>query len=186
MKKTKSFIFLIIVVVLGFGIWYTVHIHSSATVTPPIKIAPATTHPDPSNATFQFSDGPVTLKNGTAITDITPNGELTQETDLTKYMAYGDLNGDGKTDVAFLLVQQSNSGTGVFLNVAAYVSGLVQYQGTNAIFLGDNVIPKSIAMSNGIITVMYLDRTANEAMTDAPTVLTTKTFAYINGELVEK
>jgi hypothetical protein len=172
-------------VVAGFGIYYLVHSHSSSTAQAPITIATDTTHPDPSNATFQFEDGPLTLKNGTVTTNVTPNGELTLETDLTNTIAYGDLNGDGKNDAAFLLVQTS-SGTGVFFNVAAYVSGLVTYKGTNAVFLGDRIIPKSIAIANGIITVTYLDRTASEAMTDDPTLLVTKQFVYTQGALAEK
>ena len=35
-------------------------------------------------------------------------------------------------------------------------------------------------------TVNYLDRTPDESMADDPTIPTTKTFAYTNGQLVEK
>jgi|SRR6185312_3550684 len=181
----KLLIAIVVVVLAGLGIYYFVHSRASSTTPAPITIATDTTHPDPSDATFQFADGPVTLKDGSATTNLTPNGEITEETDLSDSIAYGDLNGDGKNDAAFLLVQ-TTPGTGVFFNVAAYVSGLVNYSGSNAIFLGDRIIPKSISIAKGIITVTYLDRTASEAMTDDPTVLTTKTFAYTGGQLVEK
>jgi hypothetical protein len=180
----KKLVTIIVIIAVGFGIYYFVHSRANQN-TPPVKIATNTTNPDPSNATFQFEDGPITLKKGTITTNITPSGELTEETDLTNSIAYGDLNGDGKTDAAFLLVQ-TTSGTGVFFNVAAYVSGLVAYSGTNAIFLGDRVTPKSISIANGVITVTYLDRTANEAMTDDPTLLVTKQFIYTQGTLAEK
>lgn len=181
----KKLLIVVAVIVVGGGIYYFMHARSSSTTTPPITIATDTTHPDPSNATFQFEDGPVTLKNGSATTNLTPSGEITEETDLTNTIAYGDLNSDGKNDAAFLLVQ-TTSGTGVFFNVAAYVSGLVNYNGSNAIFLGDRIVPKTISISKGIITVTYLDRTSSEAMTDDPTVLSTKTFTYTGGQLVEK
>lgn len=182
MKKT---LILIVIVTLGFGIYYFVNSHSNSTSNGPIKIASDTIHPDPSNATFQFDDGPITLKKGTTTTSLTPNGELSQETDLTDNIAYGDLNDDSKNDAAFLLIQ-TNPGTGVFFNLAAYISGVVNYKGTNAIFLGDRVTPKTISIKNGIITVTYLDRTASEAMTDDPTLLVTKSFVYTNSQLVEK
>jgi len=181
----KKLIYLIVIVAVGFGIYYFVNYHSSSSPAGPVKIASDTTHPDPSNATFQFDDGPITLKKGTATTNLTPNGELSQETDLTDNIAYGDLNNDSKNDAVFLLIQTS-PGTGVFFNIAAYVSGVVNYKGTNAIFLGDRVTPKSISIKNGIVTVTYLDRTASEAMTDEPTLLITKQFTYTHGALAEK
>lgn len=180
----KTFLALVLVIVVGFGIYYVVHTHST-TVVAPVKIIPATPHPDPSNATFQFEDGPVTLNNGSETSSIGANDELQTETDLTDFVAYGDINNDSKTDTAVLL-EQTSSGTGVFYNVAAYVSGVVSYNGSNAIFLGDRIIPKTITIKNGIITVTYLDRTSSEAMTDDPTLLVTKTFVYTDGELVEK
>src|SRR5690348_2660267 len=126
MKKTLAIIVLIIL--LGGG-WYWYSQHNQET-TPPVKVAPTTTHPDPSGATFLFDDGPITLTKGSATTNVTPNGEITQDTTLTDNIAYGDLNGDGKTDAAVLLVQ-SGSGSGVFLYVAAYLSGNVAYKGSN-------------------------------------------------------
>lgn len=177
----KKIYLIIVLVIVGFGWWFIAYHNSSKK--PVVKLEPAVTHPDASNATFQFEDGPITLKNGDAVTNVTPNGEITEDTTLTNNIAYGDINGDGKNDTAVLLVQ-SGEGSGVFLYIGAYVSGLVQYSGTNTIFIGDRVIPKTISIDkNGIITVTYLDRNSGEAMADDPTVLTIKHYAYKNGQL---
>jgi hypothetical protein len=181
MKKTLLVIALLVLV--GLGGWYIGHRKTSTPAPAPVKVTPTTTHPDASNATFQFEDGPITLIKGSATTNVTPNGEITQETTLTDDIAYGDINKDGKTDTAVLLVQNS-SGSGVFLYVAAYLSGTVQYSGSNAIFIGDRVTPKSIAVDPlGTITVTYLDRKPTDPMAAEPTILTTKHYIYKSGEM---
>jgi hypothetical protein len=183
MKKTL--IPLVIVILVGLGIWYW-QTHKSSSSPAPVTVAPVTTHPDPSSATFTFDDGPITLSKGSATTNVTPNGEITQETTLTDNVAYGDINHDNKSDSVVLLVQ-SGSGSGVFLYVAAYVSGVVQYKGSNAVFIADRVTPKNISIDKaGTITVSYLDRKPTEPMAAEPTVLTTKHYIYSNGQLEEK
>ncbi len=183
----RNLIIAAVVIIAALGGWYIGHHREKATTKEePVKIEPTVSHPDASNATFIFEDGSITLKKGAATTDVTPDGEVTQETTLTDDIAYGDINKDGKTDTAVLLVQ-NGSGSGVFLYVAAYVSGTVQYKGTNAVFIGDRVTPKAISVStSGVIEVTYLDRKANEPMAADPTVSTTKYFVYRNGSLEEK
>ncbi|MFS8067691.1 MAG: hypothetical protein ACMG6S_15110, partial [Byssovorax sp.] len=57
-----------------------------------------TSHPDMSNATFSFEDGPVTLKKGSNSTTIA-NSSSIQETNQLDLESYGDLNADGISDV---------------------------------------------------------------------------------------
>ena len=175
MKKLLSLI--AVIVVIG-GIWYVFHRSTTpqkgSTI---INSNPVTTdHPDASNATFSIDDSNITLSNGTATTDISGTA-VTQETDLTDTAGYGDLNADGKEDAAVMLVQ-SGSGSGTFFSIAAYVSGPISYKGTNAVFVGDRIQPKSISIKGTTITVTYLDRTPDEPLTDEPTVSTTKTYTY--------
>jgi len=181
----KRLFILILILLLGWGAWEIYNSRKDANEPPPIKLETAVAHPDPSNATFQFEDGPITLKKGVATTNVTPGGEITQDTTLTDTVAYGDINNDNKNDTAIILVQEG-SGSGVFFYVAAYVSGVVQYKGSNSVFLGDRVSPKSISIDKGVITVTYLDRKPDEPFTNEPTVLTTKHYSYTNGELVEE
>jgi hypothetical protein len=182
----KLLLVIILILLIGGGWYWYSHRQTVAPAQTPIKIVPVMTHPDPSNATFNFDDGPITLQNGDATTNVTPNGEITQDTTLTDDVAYGNINGDGKTDTAILLVQ-SGSGSGVFLYVAAYLSGNVQYNGSNAVFIGDRVTPKTITVDDsGTITVTYLDRGPNDPMSTEPTILTTKHYVYSAGQLEEK
>lgn len=137
-----------------------------------------TFNPDPSSATFHIENEPVTLSTGKFESD-------EQLVTLLGEKASGDLNGDGKADTA-LLLSSSGGASGVFIYAAAYVSGPVSYKGTNAIFIGDRVSPESVSISNGVVTLTYLDRKADEPFSAEPTVLVTKQFVFKNGEFVAK
>ena len=185
MKKILPAILILIAI---FVIWFVFKQASNVSPTNNQTMQPlnvSLTHPDPSNATFTIDNQPITLSKGTNEEDIIPGGELTQDTNLTNLIAYGDLNGDKKDDAAVVLIQ-SGSGSGVFIYIAAYVSGLLNYKGSNAIFIGDRIDPKSISISNGVITFNYLDRKPDEPYAADPTVPTSKQFVYSNGTLVEK
>ena len=126
--------------------------------------ASQTFKPDPSNATFAGVEGEITV---------------------LEQRAYGDLNSDEKIDAVVFLVENTG-GTGVFVYVAAYVSGLVNYKGTNAIFLGDRISPQDISISNGIVTAEYLDRGPDESFSTEPTIRVSREFVFKNGTLEEK
>jgi hypothetical protein len=142
-------------------------------------------HPDMSNGTYNIEHELVTLSSGTNSSPIAEGSALSVETDLTDVIGYGDISGDGKEDAVGILIQ-SGGGSGIFAYIAAYVSAPVAYKGTNAIFVGDRVSPQSISVSNGIITLKYLDRSPSEAMAEEPTVEMTKEFVYKSGELQER
>ncbi|MDP2704786.1 MAG: hypothetical protein Q8O71_00055 [bacterium] len=141
--------------------------------------------PDPSNATFIFDDGVITLSQGRNERVITPGSDFTEETALLDKLAYGDINNDKKEDVAVLLTRYGG-GSGTFIYLAVFVSGPVTYRGSNAIFLGDRISPQSISISNRVITLEYLDRKSDEPFAAEPTVLVSKQFVYLNGELRER
>jgi hypothetical protein len=141
--------------------------------------------PNPSNATFQFDDGPITLSRGRNVREISQGSLLTEETSLTDHIAYGDLNNDNRDDAVVLLMRQG-SGSGLFIYVAGFVSGTGAYRGTNAVFIGDRISPTSLSVTNGIITVTYLDRDPNEPYAAEPTISTTKRYALESGILVER
>ena len=99
--------------------------------------------------------------------------------------ASGDINADGKTDKAVILAR-SGGGSGVFIYVATYASAPVSYKGSNAVLLGDRVMPQSISISNGLVVVRYLDRNQDEPFSTTPTVEIEKEFIYKDGKLAEK
>ena len=141
--------------------------------------------PDPSNATFTFDDGLITLSAGRNERSLTPGSARTEETVLMDEFAYGDINRDGKDDTLLLLARYG-AGSGTFIYVAAFVSGPVTYRGSRTFFIGDRIAPQSISINGETVIVKYLDRGPDEALAAEPTVQMSKQFIYKNGELVEK
>jgi len=181
----KKLLTIILIGIVGYGIWYGL----KAPTLDPNNSNPSVTkglsRPDISNATFKFEDSSITLRNGVSEQPITPGSTLTQETILTDMIEFGDLNADAKEDAVGIVVQLGG-GSGVFIYLVAQVSGLVEYKGSNAVFIGNRIDPKSISIEDGLITLTYLDRKPGEAFAAEPTVSTTKQFIYKNGELVKK
>jgi len=98
--------------------------------------------------------------------------------------AFGDLNGDGKEDIAFLLTQ-SPGGSGTFFYVAVALKITDGWQGTNAVFLGDRIAPQTTEIRDGEIIVNYAERKLNEPMTTPPSVGVSKYLKIVNNRLVE-
>jgi len=183
MKKT-FLIFVGLVVVFGLG--YILVQNLNSTPTKPFSGSTQnSSHPDLSNATFTFDDGPITLSRGVSTKAIVPGSALSLETTLTDIVGYGDINGDKKDDAVAVLVQ-TGGGSGVFIYLMAYVSGPLNYKGSNAVFVGDRIEPTSISINNGTIILKYLDRKPNEPYAAEPTVSATKQYIYTKGTLSEK
>ena len=185
MRPMKRLV-IIIVVIVAVALAYAVsgHFSTSKTATP-AKTENGAFRPDPSNATFIFEDGSVTLSSGQNEKPITPDGVLVEETVLLDKFAYGDINADDKEDTVLLLARYGG-GSGTFVYLAAFVSGPVTYRGSEAIFIGDRIIPQSISISGNVVTVVYLDRRAGEALADESTVLVSRQFMYRAGKFEER
>lgn len=154
---------ILILIIIGVAVLYFWNSGPETSITNP-SIQTQGFKPDPSGANFSGIEG---------------------EFSILDKKAYGDLNDDTKTDASVFLAE-SGGGSGVFIYVAAYVSGPINYKGSSAIFLGDRIAPQNISISNGMITVRYLDRKEDEPYAAEPTVSVTKTFVYKNGELEER
>jgi hypothetical protein len=141
--------------------------------------------PDPSSATFTIDDEAVTLSQGRNEQPLTSSSHLTEETTLLDLFAYGDLNSDDKDDTA-LFLSRNSAGSGTFFYLAAYLSGPVTYKGSEALFIGDRIIPQSIAISQDRVTIHYLDRKTEESFNTTPSIPVTKHFIYKNGSWQEK
>jgi hypothetical protein len=178
----KKVIIIAVIVLVIFGL-YIFKNKSEVKQVPDNNSQVSTLKPDPSNATFEFEGDTITLSKGKALVAI-EGSSIEEEVSLSTDMAYGDLNGDKKTDTAVILAR-AGGGSGVFIYVAGFVSGN-SYQGTNAVFIGDRIKPQSISIDNGVITVVYLDRRPSEPFAAEPTVKTTAEFVYKSGELQEK
>lgn len=171
----KKLLALILAILIILGIWFALH-HDASAPTSTIDSKTALTHPDPSNATFDIDDETVTLDHGKATTK--NESGIAEETDLTDIIGYGDLNKDDKEDAAFFLVKTNAVSGMLSAYVGAYVSGLVTYKPTNIVPVGIQIVPQSVSIKDGIITVTYLDRKAGDPLAAEPTVLSTKSFSF--------
>lgn len=177
----KKLIILVLILIVGFAVYSVMKDDSmtSATDTTPEG---GEFKPNPENATFTIDGETITLTGGQ---NETTDGNFTEETTLLEERAHGDLNADGEEDTAVLLVR-SGGGSGVFVYTASYVSGPVGYKGGDAVFIGDRISPQSISISNGVVSVTYLDRASDEPFAAEPTISTTKQFVLRNGEFQER
>jgi len=183
----KKILTIILIFALGYGIWYALQraprlISDKPSTSSLVKNASG---PDILNATFKFESSSMTLKNGRNEQITIPESGFVQETILTNIIGLGDINADRKEDAVGIVVQ-TGGGSGVFIYLVADVSGLIDYKGSNAVFIGNRIDPKSISIENSVITLTYLDRKPEEAFAAEPTISTTKQFVYRNGELVKR
>lgn len=68
--------------------------------------------------------------------------------------ATGDLNGDGKADIAFL-IHRDDPDRGVLYYLSAAIATTTGHTGADLLFLGDKVVPHTISIADGIIDVAY-------------------------------
>ncbi len=146
----------------------------------PGQTQPAAT---PKDATYQIEENPVTLVNGLSEVEAAPGSASKTITRYFGNEATGDLNGDGKPDVALLLTQESG-GSGTFFYAAAALQTEGGYVGTNAILLGDRIAPQPTTIQNGTIVVNYAERKPGEPFTAAPSVGVSQYFKVVDGQLV--
>ncbi|MEI7620594.1 MAG: META domain-containing protein [Candidatus Falkowbacteria bacterium] len=138
---------------------------------------------DSKDATYLIDGQSITLKGGVSEIEVEPGSSFKK---ITRYFgndAKGDLNGDGKEDVAFLLTQDEG-GSGTFYYLAVALATEKGYEGVNAVMLGDRIAPQTTEIADGRITVNYADRRADEPMIAAPTVAVSKFFKVVDGNLV--
>ncbi len=76
----------------------------------------------------------------------------------------GDLNGDGVADVAFI-IPRSDPDRGLLYYLTSAIATSTGHIGTNLLFLGNNVNPQVISITNRIIDVSYLDSTNKTSTT---------------------
>ncbi len=139
---------------------------------------------DYKNATYVINGASIKLANGRAETEIAPGSASKLITQYFGNTASGDFNGDGTTDIAFLLTQ-SSGGSGTFYYSVAALKTADGYRGTNAILLGDRIAPQTTEIRNGEIIVNYAERKASEPMTARPSIGVSRYLKVENGTLVE-
>ncbi len=125
---------------------------------------------DYKNAKYTIDGRKVQLKNGSATTETDAGSATIVNTKYFGNEIMKDLDEDGRTDIAFILTQETG-GSGSFYYVVGALNKESGYVGTEAVLLGDRIAPQSTESGPGrSIIVNYAVREAGEAMTTPPTV----------------
>ena len=139
----------------------------------PADESTAVTRPDHKNIAYSIGGQTVRLVDGVAEV---PAADGSAAKIVTRYFGNevrGDLNADGREDVAFLLTQEPG-GSGTFFYAVAALdlpSGLVGSQG---LLIGDRIAPQTTELRpDAIIVVNYADREADESFATPPSVAKT-------------
>lgn len=138
---------------------------------------------DYKNISYEIDGKEIALVDGYAEEEIAGSDSKTK-TNYFGNEAFGDFNGDGLEDVAFLLMQDGG-GSGTFFYVVVALKSGETYQGTNGIFLGDRISPQTTEFRDGKIVVNYADRKDGEPMATEPSVGVSRYFEVQDEKLVE-
>lgn len=134
------------------------------------------------NASFWLDERLVTLVDGVAEWPAAPGSAVIEKTRIIEPPAPASGRLDGRSATALVLATEPG-GSGTFYYVAVARSG---GGSTHAVFLGDRVVPESIAIERGDVVVRYLDRKATDAMTAKPSVAIERRFTVKRDRLIER
>lgn len=129
---------------------------------------------DHRNTEYVLEGERVQLQNGYAETAAAPGSAAKV---ITRYLGHEletDLDGDGRTDIAFILTQERGGSGTFFYAVAARDTG-TGYVGSDGFLLGDRIVPQSTEISSNprhrnVIVFNYLDRASGDPLAAKPTL----------------
>ncbi len=165
----------VVVVIAALGFWY---------ISGGIALAPKEINGDYKTLTYTVEGKPVALLNGQAEVFAAPGSASKVLTSYFGNEAAGDLNGDGTSDMAFILTQNSG-GSGTFYYVVAALKTKDGYRGTNAVLLGDRIAPQTTEIKEGKLIVNYAERKRDEPMTAQPSVGMSK-YLQVSGDALSE
>ena len=135
---------------------------------------------DAANASYSIDGTTVTLVSGSADEPAASGSSSRTVTAITGSTGTGDLDGDGKPDLA-VVITRSLGGSGTFYYVAALV--MSDNSPRTALLLGDRISVSQVSTKVGAVTVTYLTRPEGAPFTAAPSVPASKTFSLAGGQL---
>lgn len=124
------------------------------------------------NATFRIDNEDVKLSSGERAVQAAPSSATQHVTRVFGKPVGGRL--DSKPAAAVFLADEPG-GSGIFNYVAVAFSDCSK---TNAVFLGDRIMPRSIVFHGCSIVVTYLDRNLDEPMAAIPKVTKSMTLGF--------
>ncbi len=149
------------------------------------KVPETATEPDPRdagplNATYSIDGSSFTLRDGQFEMPAAPGSAATITLNVFGAPAYGELDDDREADAAVILVVESG-GSGTFYYLAAAIKGEDGYRGTNAVLLGDRLLPQFVRVQNRAIAAGFRDRAPSESFASTPTIDVTR-YAILEGQ----
>ena len=124
------------------------------------------------NATFRIDNEDVKLSSGERAVPAAPGSAMQHVTRVFGKPAGG--RPESKRATAVFLADEPG-GSGIFYYVAVASSDCRK---TNAVFLGDRILPRSIVFHGRSIVVTYLDRKPDEPMAAVPKVTKSMTLGF--------
>ncbi len=106
-----------------------------------------------------------------AVTTYISGRPITVGSQGTKYFGNevkGDIDGDGVTDMAFLVTHEPGGSGTFFYLVGALQQSNGSYKGTQAMLIGDRIAPQNTEFRNGLVIINYADRLPLDPMTAQP------------------
>ena len=123
----------------------------------------------PEDLTVTIDQQTFNLRDGVAEVDAAPGSAAKNTLRIVGEPVAGDINGDGKPDSA-LLLRNEPGGSGTFYYAVLAVNGGGGYRASNALALGDRVVPKTIEFTDGRFVYRFLERKPGEPIAAEPTV----------------
>lgn len=138
---------------------------------------------DYKNTSYAIDGQRVALKEGVGLSQqLGTSSPVTVKIFSNEVTADFDQNNFMDTSV---LLEVNGADAGVFYYFALSLSSSTGSVGTNSIFIGNRILPKSTVYTKGEFTLSYYDRGLHESMATKPTKLMTRKFKLINGTLTE-
>gem|GEM_PF-2160892 len=138
----------------------------------------------PLNGTYLIEGKAIRLRDGRSEMAAAPESATQIRTAVYGPILYGDLDDDGDEDVAMMLTHDPG-GSGTFFYVAVAVNLNGHYQGSNAVLLGDRILPLGLTIQHGLLVARYANRRLEEAMARPPTIPSSRHLMLTNNTLVE-
>jgi hypothetical protein len=134
------------------------------------------------NISYRIEGKSIRLTDGRNERQAAPGSASKINTAILGKPAAGDLDDDGRPDVALTLFHQTG-GTGTFVYAAAAIRRRSGFFGTDALFLGDRVAVDRVSIRSGVVVVDYRDRLPGQPMAAEPSVARSIHCIVQNGEL---
>ena len=125
--------------------------------------------PAAENLTITIDQQTFHLRDGVAEADPAPGPATKNTLRIVGEPLAGDATGDGRPDAA-LLLRNDPGGSGTFYYAVLAINDGGSYHATNALLLGDRIVPRSLDISDGRFVYRFLDRDADQPMSAEPTV----------------